>query len=302
MDYTRLNLYDYFYNLVKQIPEGCITTYGELARALGDIKSARAVGYMLSINDDPDSIPCYKVVHTDKRMGKYALGTDEKAKRLRKDGIKISNGMVENFNEIFFSDFKTNFPLLKLQAEQERIAKMANFSNITGNENFAAVDVSYDKRKGYGALVSYDDGTYNVKNIELKVDFPYIPGYLGYREMPFIESLADGFKGTLLIDANGLLHPRKCGLATFAGVVMNKITIGVAKSLLIGKIDDGYVIYNNEKLGYVINKHTIVSPGNGISLESSIRKIKLLGNGKYPDILKKVHNETVAMRKRRLPS
>ena len=303
MNYTQLNLYDYFYNLVKQIPEGCITTYGELARALGDIRAARAVGYMLSINQDPDKIPCYKVVHTDRRMGKYALGMDEKEKRLRKDGIKISNGIVENFEERFFSDFKTDYPLKRLQDEQENIASMANFTDEIDEDNFSAIDVSYDGRMGYGALISYDRGEYNIKNIEMEVDFPYIPGYLGYRETPFVEKLAEGINGALLIDANGLLHPRKCGLATFAGVVMDRATIGVAKSLLMGKLDDNdYIIYNNEKLGYAINRHTIVSPGNKISLESSIRKIKLLGKGKYPYILKHAHNETVAMRKRRLPS
>ena len=303
MNYTHLNLYDYFYNLVKQIPEGCITTYGELARALGDIRAARAVGYMLSINQDPDKIPCYKVVHTDRRMGKYALGVDEKEKRLRKDGIEISNGIVENFRERLFSDFKTDYPLKKLQDEQENIASMANFTDQIDDDNFSAIDVSYDGHMGYGTLISYDRGEYNIKNIEMEVDFPYIPGYLGYRETPFVEKLADGINGVLLIDANGLLHPRKCGLATFAGVVMDRATIGVAKSLLMGKLDDkGYIIYNNEKLGYAINRHTIVSPGNKISLESSIRKIKLLGKGKYPYILKQAHNETVAMRKRRLPS
>jgi deoxyribonuclease V len=300
--YTNINLYSYFYNLVKQIPEGYITTYGELARALGDIRASRAVGYMLSINQDPDNIPCYKVVHTDRRMGKYALGINEKERRLANDGIKISNGIVENFNERFFSDFKTDYPLIKLQEEQEKIAEMAIFEGDPEG-NISAIDVSYDKRTGYGAMVSCDHGEYTVKNIEMEVNFPYIPGYLGYRETPFIEKLAENVSGTLIIDANGLLHPRKCGLATFAGVVMNRKTIGVAKSLLMGKIDEnGYIVYSNEKLGYSINRHTIVSPGNMVSMGSSIRKIKLLGKGKYPDILKKAHNETVAFRKRRLPS
>ena len=303
LKYTHINLYEYFYNLVRQIPEGCITTYGELARALGDIRAARAVGYMLSINSDPDGIPCYRVVHTDRRIGKYALGVNQKEKRLRNDGIVISNGIVENFNDHFFSDFSTDFPLIKLQKEQERIAKLASFDGSQASENVAAIDVSYDGRDGYGAITIYQDGDYTTKTLYLQVDFPYIPGYLAYHETPFIEQLSHGFDGTLLIDANGLLHPRKCGLATFAGVIMGRQTIGVAKSLLMGKPDNkGYIIYNGEKLGYMINKHCIVSPGNMIGMESSIRKIKLLGDNKYPTILKKVHNETVDFRKRRLPS
>ena len=301
--YTHINLYEYFYNLVRQIPDGYVTTYGELARALGDIRAARAVGYMLSINSDPDGIPCYRVVHTDRRMGKYALGIHEKEERLRKDGIIISNGMVENFDERFFSDFRTDFPLVELQKEQESIAKLASFDGTQTSQNVAAIDVSYNGRDGYGAIVMYQDGEYTTKTLYLQVNFPYIPGYLAYRETPFIEQLSKGFYGTLIIDANGLLHPRKCGLATFAGVIMGRQTIGVAKSLLMGKPDiEGYIIYNGEKLGYMINKHCIVSPGNMIDMESSIRKIKLLGNDKYPTILKKVHNETVNFRKRRLPS
>jgi deoxyribonuclease V len=303
LKYTNLNLYKYFYNLVKQIPAGYITTYGELARALGDIRAARAVGYMLSINSDPDRIPCYRVVHTDGRMGKYALGIEEKERRLRKDGIIISNGMVENFKERFFSAFNTDYPLVKLQKEQEKIAELATFEDMQINGNYAAIDVSYDGRDGYGAIAAYQDGGYDIKTFYRQVDFPYIPGYLGYRETPFIEKLSEGFDGLLIIDANGLLHPRKCGLATFAGTIMGRTTIGVAKSLLLGKPDDkGYIIYKGEKLGYMINRHCIVSPGNMIGLESSIRKIKLLGKDKYPAILKRVHNETVDFRKRRLPS
>ena len=303
LSYTHINLYEYFYNLVRQIPDGYITTYGELARALGDIRAARAVGYMLSVNSDPDGIPCYKVVYSDRRVGKYALGVDEKEKRLRRDGIIISKGIVENFDDRFFSDFRTDYPLVKLQKEQENIAKLASFDDAEPCKDIGAIDVSYDGRDGYGAIVIYQNGDYTMKTLYLHVDFPYIPGYLAYRETPFIEKLSEGFNGTLLIDANGLLHPRKCGLATFAGVIMGRQTIGVAKSLLMGKPDNkGYIIYNGEKLGYMINKHCIVSPGNMIGMESSIRKIKLLGNGKYPTILKKVHNETVDFRKRRLPS
>ena len=303
LKYTHMNLYEYFYNLVKQIPDGYITTYGELARALGDIKAARAVGYMLSVNSDPEGIPCYRVVHTDRRIGKYALGVEEKERRLRKDGIIISDGMVDNFNERFFSDFRTDYPLIKLQKEQESIGKFASFEDLEVVDNYAAIDVSYDGRDGYGAIAVYRDGGYIINTFYQRVDFPYIPGYLGYRETPFIEQLSEGFDDMLIIDANGLLHPRKCGLATFAGVIMGRPTIGVAKSLLLGKPDvNGYIVYNGEKLGYMINRHCIVSPGNMIGMESSIRKIKLLGKDKYPDILKRVHNETVDFRKRRLPS
>ncbi len=302
MNYTKINLYDYFYDLVKQIPEDKITTYGALAKALGDIKASRAVGYMLSINKYPDIIPCYKVVHSDKTVGKYALGIDEKIKRLKNDNVKIINDKIINFDDKFFDDFKTDHPLKKLQEEQLKISKNIDLNDYNYNDDIAAIDVSYENEIGYAAMVYKTNNEYKTKTYVNNTYFPYIPGYLAYREFPFIEELSKDFNGIILIDANGLLHPRKCGLATFAGIIMDKTTIGVAKSLLLGNIDNNYIYYNNEKLGYMINKKTIVSPGNKITLETSIKKIMSLGNGKYPEILKIVHNETVKLRKRGLPS
>ena len=91
-------------------------------------------------------------------MGKYALGVDEKEKRLRKDGIEISNGIVETFEERFFSDFKTDYPLKRLQDEQENIASMANFTDQIDDDNFSAIDVSYDGHMGYGTY-KLENGT-----------------------------------------------------------------------------------------------------------------------------------------------
>ncbi len=302
MEYTKINLYNYFYDLVKQIPDDKITTYGALARALGDIKASRAVGYMLSINKYPDIIPCYKVVHTDKTVGKYRLGMEEKIRRLKNDGVKILNDKITNFNDKIFDDFKTYYPLKKLMEEQLKISKKIDLTDHDYGNDIAAIDVSYENETGYAAMVYTINNEYKTKTYVNNTYFPYIPGYLAYRELPFIEKLSKDFNGIILIDANGLLHPRKCGLATFSGITMDKPTIGVAKSLLLGTVNNNYIYYNNEKLGYMINKHTIVSPGNKISLETSIKKIMLLGNGKYPEILKTVHNETVKLRKRRLPS
>ena len=55
------------------------------------------------------------------------------------------------------------------------IASMANFTDQIDDDNFSAIDVSYDGRRGYGALISYNRGEYSIINIEMEVDFPYIP-------------------------------------------------------------------------------------------------------------------------------
>ena len=81
--------------LLKVIPRGKVTTYASLARAAGNAKAVRAVGNAMHCNSDPDSFPCYKVVKSNGELGGYALGLDEKIKRLELDGIKIENGKID---------------------------------------------------------------------------------------------------------------------------------------------------------------------------------------------------------------
>jgi O-6-methylguanine DNA methyltransferase len=81
--------------LTKKIPKCKVTTYSEIARALGNPKASRAVGNALNRNTRPDIIPCYKVVRCDGSVGGYASGSKEKIRRLEKDGIEIRNGKVD---------------------------------------------------------------------------------------------------------------------------------------------------------------------------------------------------------------
>ena len=84
----------------------------------------------------------------------------------------------------------------------------------------------------------------------------------------------------VLIDGHGILHPRKCGLASYIGIMIDKPTIGVAKKLLCGSIiENNYVDYNKTILGYRISKNNnkkniYVSVGHKISLETAIDIIK----------------------------
>src|SRR5690606_10100273 len=74
------------------------------------------------------------------------------------------------------------------------------------------------------------------------VRFPYIPGYLSYRELPVHADLlrkvieAGQIAPLLLVDGNGILHPRRTGIATQLGVLANHPTIGVSKQLLCGTL------------------------------------------------------------------
>lgn len=82
------------FELVKMVPDGRVTTYREMARALGNQKLARAVGNALNGNRDLKNVPCFKVVRSDGTVGGYVLGVDEKIRRLKKSGVKVKNGRI----------------------------------------------------------------------------------------------------------------------------------------------------------------------------------------------------------------
>ena len=87
-----MDLFKYTYDLVRQIPKGKISTYGAVAKALGDIRSARAVGRMMNQNPNADDMPCYKIVYGDGRLGGFGLGINDKIRRLRQDTLFVKNG------------------------------------------------------------------------------------------------------------------------------------------------------------------------------------------------------------------
>ena len=85
------------YELLKCIPEGKVTTYKEIAKAL-DTKAWRAVGSAMAKNKNLFVIPCHRVVRSDGAIGQYALGADKKSELLAKEGVIVKNGKVKNLN------------------------------------------------------------------------------------------------------------------------------------------------------------------------------------------------------------
>ncbi len=296
--FVDFDLYSDFYALVRQIPKGMVTTYGNLARALGDVVAARACGYMLSINPDPIGTPCYKVVKAGGEVGKFThpLGTAEKSRRLQNDGIAIEDGRIVNFESICFDDFDSDNTLQKMREEQERMAPLISLEDDFSTSEIAAVDVSYDDEFGYGAMVINRAGNTEIRHKKMESRFPYIPGYLTYREFKFIRELVGEYSGLLLVDGNGFLHPRHIGLASFTGVMLGIPTIGVAKSLLLGRREGDWIYNGLERSAYMLRKNCVISAGHRISLDSAATFINEKYNGKYPEILKIAHNESVKLR------
>ena len=108
-----MNLTEYTYYLVRQIPAGRDSTYGAVANALGNKGYARAVGKYMNKNPDADTMPCFKIVKSDGSLGGFGLGIADKISRLKEDGIKVKDGKIVDFKKVFFDDFKTDYPLKK---------------------------------------------------------------------------------------------------------------------------------------------------------------------------------------------
>ncbi|MFA6307118.1 MAG: MGMT family protein [Patescibacteria group bacterium] len=82
---------------LKKIPRGRVTTYKELARILGRPKAARAIGNACGRNPDAPETPCHRVIKSDGGLGGYSGGINKKIALLKKEGVKILKGKVENF-------------------------------------------------------------------------------------------------------------------------------------------------------------------------------------------------------------
>lgn len=286
------DIYRDFYDLLSQIPQGRVSTYGDIALQLGDIVASRAVGEMLSENEDPDVFPCYRVIMSDGTLGGYTdpKGIKEKIRRLRRDGIRISNGKVENLERIRFRDFKSSFPLKRFREESNKvdIDKKLDFS-----DGLRALDISYEGRIGIGVAVDFQNGI-NFEVTVKEVKSPYIPNYLYLREGEIYESLVRG-EMINVIDGNGLIHRDGRGVATLVGTSKNVPTVGLAKSLLLGEERGNGIYLGKKKIGEREGKYYI-SKGFGIELRECVKALTKethFPQTKYPDRLSKRYRDEI---------
>jgi|TARA_B100001105_G_C22145436_1_gene337743 methylated-DNA-[protein]-cysteine S-methyltransferase len=97
-----LNLNEKIYKKLLQVPKGQITTYGELAKAVGLKNGQRVVGKVMNKNPYPVIIPCHRVVMSTGKIGGYAFGKNIKTNMLNDEGIKIQNDKIVDLkNKIY---------------------------------------------------------------------------------------------------------------------------------------------------------------------------------------------------------
>ena len=167
-----------------------------------------------------------------------------------------------------------------VKLQEELAKKVITKDSISKIKNVCAVDTSYKYDVAFSSAVVINKKTMEIVeciNTQTAVTHPYIPGLLVLREakpvMSALKLLKSNFE-LLFVDGHGQLHPRRCGLACYLGITLNKPTIGVAKSLLCGNIRGNFVELDGKKLGAVIEnkqKKIFVSVGHKISLKSATK-------------------------------
>lgn len=169
---------------------------------------------------------------------------------------------------------------IRLQKEvAKKVAAKDDFGEIN---RICGVDVAYSGDTAYcSAVVMEGQSVAESVDSQTAATHPYVPGLLMLREagpvLHTLKKLKSGFD-LLLVDGHGLLHPRKCGLACYVGVTLDKSTIGVAKSRLCGAVrPDGFVELGGEVIGYAFSKKLYISAGHRISLETAMAIVKELG-------------------------
>jgi len=135
----RKNFQEEVLNLVKQIPEGKVTTYGEIAREItGSVRAARAVAQAVAKNPYPLIIPCHRVVRSDGDVGGYSLGMDKKIGLLRAEGVVIKGRKVVNFEKALFKK--------ELRFVTDRmLGKLSTWLRVLGHDTIYAGDINIEK-------------------------------------------------------------------------------------------------------------------------------------------------------------
>ena len=158
-------------------------------------------------------------------------------------------------------------------------------------------------------LLSYPDyEVLEVAKAEKPLVFPYVPGLLSFREGPAVLAAFEKLSrlpDLIFFDGQGIAHPRKVGIASHIGVLLDLPSIGVAKSPLAVRgpepgLEPGSVAYWSNRRGEVVaaavrtklrSKPLYISPGNKIDLDTSVKLVLGACRGyRLPEPTRQAHN------------
>ena len=178
------------------------------------------------------------------------------------------------------------------QEIQLKMASLVSRTNeLTGPRFIAGVDISVDRARGMGrgavVVLSYPElEVAEVQTVEDNINFPYVPGLLSFREAPITLAACEKLEITpdlVLVDGQGIAHPRRLGLASHLGLFLDRPTIGCAKSRLCGSHFEpanepgsyAELVDNDEVIGAAVRTKARVNPiyvsiGHKVDLEAAI--------------------------------
>lgn len=172
-------------------------------------------------------------------------------------------------------------------------------------------DISFNRfsNKVSAGIVVLDAENWEVvafSGIRTEAKFPYVPGLLSFREIPALLQAWEALPlkpDWMMMDGQGIAHPRRLGLASHFGLVADIPALGCAKSRFIGTYDDPgmekgaktAMMDKDEQIGWVLRskdkvKPLFVSPGHKMDLESSARLVLSAVNGyRIPEPTRQAH-------------
>ena len=185
---------------------------------------------------------------------------------------------------------------ISIQNELQKKISLCDSFDISSLRTAAGVDLAYWEKDGeeYAVccIVVIDTDTHGViekKHFSGRIEVPYIPGFLAFRELPLVLKTAELLETSpdiFVFDGNGYLHPRHMGIATHASFYLNKPTVGIAKTYFrvdkktdytepeneAGSYTD--IVIDGEVYGRALRTHKDVKPifvsvGNNISLDTA---------------------------------
>lgn len=192
---------------------------------------------------------------------------------------------------------KYNLDIESLKNEQVKLAKELTIKDKIDfklADSFGAIDNTFVNNKILSCLVICNKEFEVIDKVYVyeKVKFPYIPGFRNYRELASMMNAYDKLSerpDVMFVPAQGITHQR-LGLASHFGLSTGIPTIGVASSIVDCEIKDEDIIKDGKKVGKVFlskmgSKPIYISPGNNITIESSINISKKLINPphKFPE-------------------
>jgi deoxyribonuclease V len=198
-----------------------------------------------------------------------------------------------------------------MEIQKGLAAQVSRTDNITGPHLVAGVDISVNREAGTGTgavvVLSYPElELVEVKVVTDRINFPYVPGLLSFREAPLILAACESLSVTpdlIMVDGQGIAHPRRMGLASHLGLFLDVPTIGCAKSRLCGRhIEPGAeagsyteLVDRSEVIGAVLRtrsetKPIFVSIGHKVDLPSAVNWVLACCRGyRLPETTRLAH-------------